>query len=113
MRVIYIPTVHLSVPENLYRELRSRAEELGIQITDLIKMYIVMGLRKEFNINSTDVNSSKDLLSSKIVYIEGRLTQISKLIENLIGKVSELEERIEELESPDIISEVVRSRRKD
>jgi len=111
--VIYIPTVHLSVPENLYRELRSRAEELGIQITDLIKMYIVMGLRKEFNINSTDVNSSKDLLSSKIVYIEGRLTQISKLIENLIGKVSELEERIEELESPDIISEVVRSRRKD
>jgi len=113
LRVIYIPTVHLSVPENLYRELRSRAEELGIQITDLIKMYIVMGLRKEFNINSTDVNSSKDLLSSKIVYIEGRLTQISKLIENLIGKVSELEERIEELESPDIISEVVRSRRKD
>jgi len=113
LRVIYIPTVHLSVPENLYRELRSRAEELGIQITDLIKMYIVMGLRKEFNINSTDINSSKDLLSSKVVYIEGRLAQISKLIENLIGKVSELEERIEELESPDIISEVVKSRRKD
>jgi hypothetical protein len=99
--VVYIPTVHLSVPENLYRELRSRAEELGIQITDLIKMYIVMGLRKEFNINATDLSNSRDILSSKIVYIEGRLAQISRLIENLIGKVSELEERIEELESPD------------
>jgi hypothetical protein len=112
LRVVYIPTVHLSVPENLYRELRSRAEELGIQITDLIKMYIVMGLRKEFNINAADLSNSRDILSSKIVYIEGRLAQISRLIENLIGKVSELEERIEELESPDIISEVVRSRRK-
>lgn len=113
MRVISIPTVHLSVPDQLYRELRSKAEELGIQITDLIKVYVMMGLKRELSIVGEGNSSSMDELNSRITYIEGRLSQISKLIESLISKVSNLESRIEELETPDIVSEVLTSRRKD
>ncbi len=113
MRVVSIPTVHLSVPDQLYRELRSRAEELGIQVTDLIKVYVMMGLKKEVGGIGEGNSSSNEELSSRIIYIEGRLSQLSKLIENLINKVSDLESRIEELETPDIVSEVITSRRKD
>lgn len=108
-----IPTVHLSVPEQLYKELRSKAEELGIQVTDLIKVYIMMGLKKEMSSISESRSNSGEELSSRIIYIEGKVMQISKLIENLISKISDLESRIEELETPDIVSEVFTSRRKD
>jgi len=115
LRVIYIPTVHLSVPESLYRELKSRAEELGIQITDLIKVYIMLGLKNELMISGNNARlSDGDLgdLSSRLVYIEGRLNQIMKVLENVIIKLTELESRVEELESPDIVPEVVSTRRK-
>lgn len=112
--MIYIPTVHLSVPDQLYRELRSKADELGIQVTDLIKVYVMMGLKKDLGGSIGEGQGNlRDELSSKVIYIEGRLSQISKLIENLINKITDLESRIEELETPDIISEVVTSRRKD
>lgn len=114
MRVIYIPTVHLSIPEHLYKELRSRAEDLGIQITDLIKVYIMFGLKGELGL-SGNIRSEEDRLSdiiSRLTYIEGRLTQAMKLLESLIAKVTELEGRVEELESPDIVPEVVSTRRK-
>lgn len=113
--MIYIPTVHLSVPENLYRELKGRAEELGIQITDLIKVYIMLGLKNELGINSSNIRSTnEDLsdLSSRLVYIEGRLNQVMKVLENVIIKLTELEDRVEELESPDIVPEVISTRRK-
>ncbi|MEM2376273.1 MAG: hypothetical protein QXZ10_01510 [Sulfolobales archaeon] len=112
--MIYIPTVHLSVPDQLYRELRSKAEELGIQVTDLIKVYVMIGLKKDLGGGIGEgQNNLREEFNSRIIYIEGRLSQISKLIENLINKISDLESRIEELETPDIISEVVTSRRKD
>ncbi len=113
MRVGLIPTVHLSVPDQLYRELRSKAEELGIQVTDLIKVYVMMGLKKEIGSTGESRSNSGEELNTRIIYIEGKILQISKLIENLINKISDLESRIEELETPDIVSEVLASRRRD
>lgn len=113
LRVVYIPTVHLSIPEHLYKELKGRAEELGIQVTDLIKVYIMFGLKGELALSSERYEGdSLDELDSRLMYVEGRLTQIMKLLESLISKVTELEERVEELESPDIMPEVVSTRRK-
>jgi len=112
LRVGEIPTVHLSLPDGLYKELKSRAEELGIQVTDLIKIYITVGLQKELATTQLRPEDRGSELTSRIFYIEGKLAQLTKLIESIISKISELEERVEELESPDVIPEVLTSRRK-
>ena len=40
-----MPTVHISIPSKMYEELKKKAAEIGIQVTDLIKLYIRQGLQ--------------------------------------------------------------------
>ncbi len=105
-----VPTVHLSLPEHVYRELKKRAEGLGIQITDLIKMYINNGIRgMAFSLAPND---GFERMDERLIYIEGKVTQISELINFLVRKVRELEERIEILEGPEIVPDIVYEERR-
>lgn len=100
-----MPTVHLSLPEAVYRELKRRAEGLGIQVTDLIKMYISNGIRgATFTVSSND---GFERVNERLIYIEGKLVQISELINYLVRKVRDLEERVEILEGPEIVPDIV------
>lgn len=100
-----VPTVHLSLPEAVYRELKKRAEGLGIQVTDLIKMYISNGIRgTAFTIPA---NNGFERVDERLIYIEGKLVQISELINYLVRKVRDLEERVEILEGPEIVPDIV------
>ena len=96
-----IPTVHLSLPESVYRELRKEAEQLGIQITDLIKVMIRESLerRKAQNnfrnnngnaTSSTDKNLLEEILG-RLYYLEGMLTTLSETVKFLSFKIEELE----------------------
>jgi len=49
-----MPTVHLALPEGVYNELKNRAAELGIQVTDLIKLYIKIGLDRSYGTSQAD-----------------------------------------------------------
>ncbi len=102
-----IPTVHLSIPDKMYQELRTVASSMGIQITDLIKMFIKKGLHGDLTPVNVPVGKLKDY-EDEITYLKGKLFILETLLNELLAKNEELERRIRELESPDII---LRSRR--
>ena len=98
--MMIIPTVHLSLPEAVYRELRREAEELGIQITDLIKILIKEGLERRRNNSaqnnggSAGVNVDKNVLEEilgRLYYLEGMLVTLSETVKFLSFKIEELE----------------------
>ncbi len=97
----YIPTVHVSLPEGMYEELRRVATSMGIQITDLIKMYIRLGLQDSLISGgySQYANGFKELVD-RLIYIEGKIALLDETLRETVKKLQELEERIEELESP-------------
>ncbi|MCX8209117.1 MAG: hypothetical protein N3G79_05715 [Sulfolobales archaeon] len=97
----YIPTVHVSLPESVYEELRRVASSMGIQITDLIKMYIRLGLQESL-ISEGRFSNSEDLkeIANKLVYIEGKLTLLDETLRETVRRLQEVEERVRELESP-------------
>lgn len=107
MRGNDIPTVHLSIPDKMYQELRTVASSMGIQITDLIKMFIKKGLHGDLTPVNVPVGKLKDY-EDEITYLKGKLFILETLLNELLAKNEELERRIRELESPDII---LRSRR--
>ena len=101
-----MPTVHLSLPEQTYRELKERAGELGIQITDLVKLYIKMGLEKGFTSRGGDeafqavatLSRKVDRLERdyrvKFTLLEGKYRQIEEALNYIIERVELLEEAI-------------------
>lgn len=112
-----MPTVHLSLPEDTYAQLRRKANELGIQVTDLIKFYIRLGLERGFLSSGPD-NSSEALatLSRKIdrlekefkiktVLLEGKYRQVEETINYLIERIEMLEELMSQARVLKIISE--------
>jgi methionine synthase II (cobalamin-independent) len=105
-----LPTVHLSLPEQTYRELRERAQQLGIQVTDLIKIYIKMGLERGFTSRSEEPGEALAAVSRKVdrlerdvrirmTMIEGRYRQLEEALNFLIERVEMLEEAIAELKA--------------
>ncbi len=108
-----MPTVHLSLPDNVYQELRRRSGELGIQITDLIKLYIKLGIDRGFSQPSQVDKESLEVLARKVDRLEKDLRVKTAIVE---GKYRQLEEtlnyvleRIELLE--DLLSENKAKRR--
>jgi len=88
-----LPTVHLSLPEKIYTELKREAEEYGMQVTDIIKMFIREGLerrRKERNVPSVD---------DRIEILEIQVGQLRDMFEELYKRMEDLREAIEEIKS--------------
>ncbi len=125
-----MPTVHLSLPEPVYRELKERAERLGVQVTDLIKFLIKQGLEQlqeeerkkalslvsSFEEELTKIKETlmdmQEFMEKKLTYIEGRIYQFQELLKHMSRKVKELEDEVEELKSPIIEPEIVEPEKK-
>lgn len=98
-----MPTVHLSLPSKTYEELRRKAGELGIQVTDIIKIYIKNGLEKGFSGGSCE--NELETIETKIKLLEDNVRQLRKMVMKAEGRYKEaleyyqyLNERIDFLE---------------
>lgn len=96
-----MPTVHLALPESMYNELRERANEMGIQVTDLIKLYIRMGLGRGFSSGGeaeaiNELSKRLDRVEKehklKSMMMEGKLRQIEDTLSYIIERIEMLEE---------------------
>ena len=90
-----MPTVHISLPSQIYEELKREAAEFGLQITDIVKMYIRQGVEKRLK-----QRSKTTLLDERVEILEGELNTLKELIDELFKRLDELEDVIEELKSP-------------
>jgi predicted nuclease with TOPRIM domain len=110
-----VPTVHLSLPESIYNELKQYAQETGTSITDLIKFMIVEGLEKvrkermerarrmkEEQLTEkliqilSELEDLKRRLDEQQAFVEGELYRINHSIQSLRKRVSKLEDMVEE-----------------
>jgi len=107
-----LPTVHLSLPDRLYREIRQYAEEMGVQITDIIKYMIREGIEKyreekrkrEREEKATEallqVLHEIDVLRKELreqqTFIEGELYRLSQVVQNIKKRISKLEDIVED-----------------
>jgi len=82
--------------------LRAIASNMGIQITDLIKMFIKQGLHGSLKPVSLPTHKLQNY-ESELTYLKGKLFIMEQLMSELQLKNEELERRIRELESPDVI----------
>ncbi len=108
-----MPTVHLSLPEKVYSELKLKAAEMGIQVTDLIKIFIQMGLRKELLVpGSKYSNKEIDFIAKKLDEIDKRTKMTLMRMEGKIRQLEEmflyLHERMDNMD--DILAQLTRSR---
>ncbi len=90
-----MPTIHLSLPEQLYDELRSKAEEMGVQITDLVKFFIKQGLEGKL-VNEEDKRIEQ--YEENVAFLEAKVAQLDAMVSELIKKLKTLEEDEEEEE---------------
>lgn len=105
-----MPTVHLALPESMYNELKNRAAELGIQVTDLIKLYIRMGLDRGYGSSS---NVEGEILASlarrveklekdlklKVTIVEGKMREVDETLRYVIERLEMIEEIVSELKA--------------
>lgn len=119
-----VPTVHLSLPETLYNDLREVAAELGIQITDLIKIMIREGIearraviqeRRRKQEEATEaliqilekIEKLQQQLEEYQAYVEGELYRMSQKVGSLSKRLTKLEDIVEEriipVETPELI----------
>jgi len=103
-----IPTVHISLPEKVYEELKSLAGSMGIQITDLIKMFIKQGLYGNINADAPALQKLKTY-EDELTYVKGKLYLLESLLNETVSRLEDLEKRLEELESPDVLIKARRS----
>ena len=119
-----MPTIHLSVPESMYRELKREAEKMGVQVTDIVKMFIKQGLneikREEERRREREYASNNQLaevmkaieglrkdIEARLTYLEGRLFQLNSIVEYVVNKIEEIEEVNEEEVEPDVTTELI------
>ncbi len=119
-----MPTIHLSVPESMYRELKREAEKMGVQVTDIVKMFIKQGLneirREEERRREREYASNNQLaevmkaieglrkdIEARLTYLEGRLFQLNSIVEYVVNKIEEIEEVNEEEVEPDVSTELI------
>lgn len=100
-----MPTVHLALPEALYNELKKRASDMGIQITDLIKLYIRLGLDGALSQPPRVEEEALASLSAKtdrlerefrlkITILEGKMREVEETLKFLIERLESLEEAV-------------------
>lgn len=85
----------------MYEELRRVATSMGIQITDLIKMYIRLGLQDSLSSSGrSDLEKSVKELAGRLTYLEGKVALVDETLREVMRRIGEMEERLKELESP-------------
>lgn len=106
-----MPTVHLSLSDAMYKQLKEKSDEIGIQITDLIKLYIKMGLqgglaaRQEGASEVMIANLSNRLdkverdLKLKVTMMEGRYRQLEEALDYILQRLDSLEDLIGEVKA--------------
>ncbi|RLG76414.1 MAG: hypothetical protein DRO23_01050 [Thermoprotei archaeon] len=97
-----MPTIHLSVPEAIYRDLREVAGEYGVQITDLVKIFIKEGLERRFE-GKRRASGQEE----RVEILEGEIYRLKGAIEELFRKIEELTDKVEELKTPSIEPEII------
>ncbi len=102
MRGYDIPTVHISLPTKTYEELKLLASSMGVQVTDVIKMFIREGLHGSLKENSPVVKAIRDY-EGEITFLKGKVYLLEQYVKEIMDRIEKLEERIDELESPDIL----------
>ncbi len=68
---------------------------MGVQVTDVIKMFISEGLHGDIRSNSPVVKKIKDY-EDEIAFLKGKLYVLENLLHDLLS-------RVDELESPDFL----------
>jgi len=91
-----MPTIHLSIPESLYIELKRRAKEVGIQITDLVKMYIRDGLQQSIAKEEYIVEDSRQ---EELEYLKAKIEQLEKLVISIYKKLDLSQVQVEDRDS--------------
>lgn len=85
----------------MYEELRRVAASMGIQITDLIKMYIRLGLQDSLSSSGrSELERSIKEVASRLTYLEGKVALVDETLREVMRRIHEVEERLKELESP-------------
>ncbi len=90
-----MPTIHLSVPEAMYRELREVANEFGLQITDMVKIFIKEGLERRL-----EKRKKLSLSEERIEILEGEIFRLKDTVDELFRKIEELADKVEEIKTP-------------
>ncbi len=74
---------------------------MGIQITDLIKMYIRLGLQDSLSSSGrSDLEKGFKELAGRLTYLEGKVALVDETLREVMRRIGEMEERLKELESP-------------
>jgi len=106
-----LPTVHISLPSRVYEELKKKAAELGIQVTDLVKLYIRYGLQNGLtptpypsSTGRTDIgilekrlqHLEKEIafLKSQVISSKGKYVEAMEFFNYLNDRIDTLEEMI-------------------
>ncbi len=74
----------------MYEELKRKAEDMGIQVTDLVKFYIKNGMEGKNEESPRNENTEK--LEESVTYLEARVAQLDLLVMELVRKLKVLEE---------------------
>ena len=103
-----MPTVHLSLSDAMYKQLKEKSDEIGIQVTDLIKLYIKMGLQGGLasrqqvdeavvaNLSSRLDKLERDV-KVKLTMVEGKHRELEEMMNYLMQRLDEIEDMVEEL----------------
>ncbi len=121
-----MPTVHLSLPESVYRELKKYANHLGVQVTDLIKMFINKGLeeyREKYSVPDrteeliTTINTvvkALEKIDKRLKYLELRIREnevkLKEFIDDVESRINDLELTIQEIQEPVLEPEIINAR---
>ncbi len=122
-----MPTVHLSIPDKTYRELKYYAEKFGVQITDIIKFFIKQGLEDLYEKHGRpagrDIEEKLDMLIKNVEELrrEFALMKLSikeqenrsrEIYRELSSRIEELELTLQEIREPVAEPELVDVKRK-
>ncbi len=107
-------TVHLTLRESMHEKLRRYAAEMGVSVTDLIKMFIQEGLKRiEAELAKREAERSREVnemlmelmkkiedlertITYEIVALEGDIYRMQRMINSLRKRVARLEDMVEE-----------------
>ncbi len=120
-----MPTIHLSLPEAVYREVKRYSEHLGVQMTDLVKFMINKGLEelreKYGRSRDEELANTVNLLASTLESIDKRLQllelrlkeqeiRMKEFMDTVESRISDLEMSVQELSEPIVEPELIEAR---